>query len=134
MTASRLARRDDEAQADTRLTVMRPSGRPVVLHEPWAKVTVVMDQRQVAYLDLVGVAIRFRHFTAVTRAEIVRALVEFMENSGIDFSEFPTVEALVAYLTDYFAALPARGRFPLLDSKGFGLFRSDTRRGRRLMP
>lgn len=120
-------RREDEAPPEPELTAVRLIGRPTVLHEPWAKITVVMDHRQVAYLDLVGVAIRVRHFTAITRAEIVRALVEFMEQSGIDFSRFATVEAMVEYLTEYFATLPRRGRFPLLDSNALDLFASENR-------
>ncbi|MGZ5446406.1 MAG: hypothetical protein ACXW5U_32260 [Thermoanaerobaculia bacterium] len=136
--SARHVRREDDPQPEAQLTVVRSIGRPTVLHEPWAKITVVMDHRQVAYLDLVGVAIRVRHFTAITRAEIVRALVEFMEKSGIDFSKFSTVEAMVEYLTEYFATLPRRGRFSLLDSNTVELFASEDREGwlrerRRLM-
>lgn len=82
----------------------------------------MMDHRHVAFLDLVGVTIRLRHYQAITRAEIIRALVEFMEKSGIDFSQFATVEAMAEYLTKYFAALRCRGRFPLLDLGTFDLF------------
>jgi hypothetical protein len=110
------------ADAREELNVVRHIGRPVAIPEPWTCVTVVMTHRHVAYLDLVAVAIRLRHSQAITRAEIIRALVEFMEKSGIDFSQFATVEAMVEYLTAYFGALPRRGRHPLLDSGAFNLF------------
>jgi hypothetical protein len=109
------------ADARQELNVVRHIGR-LAIREPWTSVTVVMNHRHVAYLDLVAVAIRLRHSQAITRAEIIRALVELMEKSGIDFSQFATVEAMVEYLTTYFGALPRRGRHPLLDSGAFDLF------------
>jgi hypothetical protein len=101
------------ARPSTQLpTVQR--GRPTIHTEPWEKITVVMLERHAGYLDVMSVLMRMRHHKAISRAEIIRAFVEFMERSGIDFTQFATVEAMVEYLTDYFSRNPKRGRLPLL--------------------
>jgi hypothetical protein len=109
-------------QSPAQFAVVRSAsaGRPIVHTEPWSKITMVMEDRHVAYLDLVTLVMRLRHHRAVARAEIIRALVEFMEKSGIDFTRFSTIEDMTEYLTAYFQRIPNRGRMPLLES---GLFR-----------
>jgi hypothetical protein len=94
--------------------VQRQYGRPVTLTEPWEKITVVMSDRHVGYLDVMSVLIRMRHHKAISRAEIIRAFVEFMDRSRIDFSQFATAEDMVEYLIEYFRKIPNRGRLPLL--------------------
>lgn len=89
-------------------------GRPVVHTEPWEKITVVMLERHVGYLDVMSVLIRMRHHKAVPRAEIIRAFVEFMERSRIDFVQFATADAMTEYLIAYFRRNPNRGHLPLL--------------------
>ncbi|HYU26445.1 MAG TPA: hypothetical protein VEO74_14645 [Thermoanaerobaculia bacterium] len=91
-----------------------PVGRQVVHTEPWTKVLLVMLDRHVAYLDVVSVLIRLRHHRAMSRAEILRGLVEFMERSRIDFSRFATVAELTDHLAAHFRQVPLRGRVPLL--------------------
>jgi hypothetical protein len=91
-----------------------PVGRQVVHTEPWTKVMLVMLDRHVAYLDVVSVLIRLRHHRAMSRAEILRGLIEFMERSRIDFSRFATVTDLTEHLAVYFRQVPHRGRVPLL--------------------
>lgn len=97
----------------TQLATMH-RGRPVVHTEPWEKITVVMLERHVGYLDVMSVLIRMRHHEVVSRAEIIRAFVEFMERSGIDFTQFATADAMVEYLIAYFQRNPNRGGLPLL--------------------
>lgn len=94
------------------VTVQR--GRPVMHTEPWEKITVVMLERHAGYLDVMSVLIRMRHHKAISRAEIIRAFVEFMGRSGIDFTQFASVDEMVEYLTEYFSRNPKRGRLPLL--------------------
>ncbi|HEX6641520.1 MAG TPA: hypothetical protein VF215_10435 [Thermoanaerobaculia bacterium] len=94
--------------------VLAHRGRPIVHTEPWEKITVVMLERHVGYLDVMSVLIRMRHHKAISRAEIIRAFVEFMECSRIDFSQFATADEMVEHLTAYFGRLPNRGRLPLL--------------------
>lgn len=76
-------------------------------------VTFTMLDRHVAYLDMVAIFIRLRQRKALSRAELLRAFVEFMERSGIDFTRFATREEMVRYLAAYFRAIN-RGRLPLL--------------------
>lgn len=103
------------------LAVVRsPSDRRQSVHaEPWSKITIMMEDHHVTYLDLVSMFMRVRHHRTVARAEIVRAFVEFMERSEIDFTQFATIEDMTAYMTEYFGQIPDRGRLPLLES---GLF------------
>ena len=102
------------AKRSTQLAVLRHRGRPVVHTEPWEKITVVMLERHAGYLDVMSVLIRLRHHKAISRAEIIRALVEFMIRSKIDFKQFATVEEMVQFLVQYFQRIPNRGRLPLL--------------------
>lgn len=69
-------------------------GRPVVHTEPWAKVTVVLLDRHVAYLDRAAVDIRLRHGKAISRAEIIRGLIEATIQSGADLAQADSVEAV----------------------------------------
>lgn len=69
-------------------------GRPVMHTEPWAKVTVVLLDRHVAYLDRAAVEIRLRHGKAISRAEIIRGLIEAAIQSGVDLSQADSADAL----------------------------------------
>lgn len=91
-----------------------PTQRQVEHTEPWTKVTLVMLDRHVAFLDAVSVLIRLRHHKAMSRAEILRGFIEFMERSRIDFSRFATVAELTDHLAAHFRQVPRRGRVPLL--------------------
>ena len=51
-------------------------GRPKKAEEPWTKATVILYDRQVLHLDKVALAIRERTGRRITRAELIRALVE----------------------------------------------------------
>lgn len=82
----------------------------------WTSINVVMNQRHIAFLDLVRMRFRVQHQGAVSRGEIIRALVEFMVELGIDFSQFESVKEISKHLTEHFRALPAQGE-TLLGSK-----------------
>lgn len=74
-------------------------GRPIVHTEPWAKITVVLLDRHVAYLDRLAIDIRLRHGKAISRAEIIRGLIESAFQSGIDLSQADSMDTLVELLT-----------------------------------
>lgn len=74
-------------------------GRPIVHTEPWAKITVVLLDRHVAYLDRIAIDIRLKHGKAISRAEIIRGLIEAAFQSGIDLSQAESTDALVGLLT-----------------------------------
>lgn len=94
-------------------------GRPLVHTEPWAKITVVLLDRHVGYLDIMCVLMRMRHGKAIARAEVIRAFVEFMDRSGIDFTQFASIEDMVAFLAERFREIPRRGKWPLLLESSF---------------
>lgn len=51
-------------------------GRPVVHTEPWSKITVVMLDRHTAALDRLAIDIRMEGGGAVSRAELIREMVD----------------------------------------------------------
>ncbi len=73
-------------------------GRPVVHTEPWAKITVVLLDRHVAYLDRLAIEIRLKHGKAISRAEIIRGLIEAAFQSGIDLTQADSIDTLISLL------------------------------------
>jgi len=75
------------ATRTNRRTVARPRpkrGRPRTHREAWTKVSVVMFERQVLELDHLTAAIRGKTGANLTRAEIIRALLDALNESRID--------------------------------------------------
>jgi hypothetical protein len=66
------------------------SGRPPVHQEGWTKVTVVLLNRQIVFLDRLAADIRAKTGAAVKRAEIIRALVDTVSACGIDLTSAPS--------------------------------------------
>jgi len=71
-----------------RPTISRPArpgpGRPPVHHETWSKVSVVLFDRQIRHLDRLAGVIRGRTGKLLNRAEIIRALIDGLIDSGMD--------------------------------------------------
>jgi len=65
----------------------RGPGRPPVHDEAYTKISVVLMDRQIVALDELTVAMRKRTGSVIRRAEIIRALVDAMMESGIDFAD-----------------------------------------------
>jgi hypothetical protein len=61
-------------------------GRPRVHDEAWAKVSVVLFERQVQHLDRLTNKARRRGHKSINRAWIIRGLIDGMLMSGIDLS------------------------------------------------
>lgn len=74
-------------------------GRPPVHTEAWSKITVIMLDRHVATVDRLAIEIRLKHGKAISRAEILRALVEAAAQSDIDLSDADSVEGITKLLT-----------------------------------
>jgi hypothetical protein len=128
------ATKSQDPMPQTHLTVLQSVGsvgRPIVHTEASSKITLVMDEHHVVFLDLVSLCIRAKHGRAVPRAEIIRALVEFMQRSRIDFSRFGTIDEMIEYLRAYFQAIPNAGKLPLLESSLFSSTRGADDDGRR---
>src|SRR5471032_2354642 len=58
-------------------------GRPPVHSETWSKVSVVLFDRQILHLDLLATDIRGRSGKVLNRAEIIRALIDGLIDSGM---------------------------------------------------
>jgi hypothetical protein len=58
-----------------------------VHQESWTKVTVILLNRQVVYLDRLLANVRAETGSVVRRAEIVRALIDFLSESRIDLTQ-----------------------------------------------
>jgi hypothetical protein len=65
----------------------RGPGRPPVHDEAWTKVTVVLFNRQIEFLDGVAANIRAQNGTPVSRAQLIRALVDATADARIDLTE-----------------------------------------------
>lgn len=61
-------------------------GRPAVHTESWTKVTVVLLDRQIHWIDNLASEIRLNTKAALSRAEILRVMVDAVAESGIDLS------------------------------------------------
>src|SRR5437016_8280250 len=61
-------------------------GRPPVHKETWSKVSVVLFDRQIVHLDRLATDIRGKNGRVVNRAEIIRALIDGLIDSGLDIT------------------------------------------------
>jgi len=55
-----------------------------VRQESWSKVSVVLFDRQILHLDRLATDIRGRSGRVLNRAEIIRALIDGLIDSGMD--------------------------------------------------
>ncbi len=75
-------------------------GRPVVHQEPATKITTVLLNRHVVYLDGVSNSIRQSSGAVVKRSEILRALVEALEEAAPDLSAVKSQADLTGQLKE----------------------------------
>ena len=59
-------------------------GRPRIHREAWTKVSVVLFERQVLELDRLTTSIRSKTRANLTRAEVIRALLDGLNESRMD--------------------------------------------------
>ena len=78
-----MKRRRGEAKA-VRPEPRASRGRPPVHQESWSKVSVVLFDRQIVHLDRLATDIRGRSGKVLNRAEIIRALIDGLIDSGMD--------------------------------------------------
>lgn len=75
------------ATRTARRSIIRPRarrGRPRTHREAWTKVSVVMFERQVLELDRLTTSIRATTGANLTRAEVIRALLDALTESRLD--------------------------------------------------
>src|SRR5881296_1779188 len=61
-------------------------GRPPVHNETWSKVSVVLFDRQILHLDRLATDVRGKSRKVLNRAEIIRALIDGLIDSGMDIT------------------------------------------------
>jgi hypothetical protein len=61
-------------------------GRPPVHSETWSKVSVVLFDRQILHLDRLASNIRTASGRVLNRAEMIRALIDGLIDSGMDIT------------------------------------------------
>lgn len=74
-------------------------GRPPIHEEDWTKVTVVLYNRQIVFLDRLANDIRANTGAAISRAEIVRALIDVLAGSEIDVTTATSEDDLKTIIT-----------------------------------
>jgi hypothetical protein len=67
--------------------------------EHWTKVTVVLFDRQIVSLDRLGADIRAASGVAISRAHVIRALIDALTESGLDLTGTRSEADLKALLT-----------------------------------
>lgn len=64
----------------------RRPGRPPVHAEAWTKVTVVLFNRQIIFLDQLAANIRAHSGAAISRAQVIRALLDAVADADLDLT------------------------------------------------
>ena|SRR5712671_3806502 len=65
-------------------------GRPLIHGEAWSKVSVVLMDRQIVRLDRLAAEIHRGSGAIITRAGVIRALVDGVVGSGLDVTKVST--------------------------------------------
>lgn len=66
---------------------LTPNPGRAAANNEWSKVTVVLYNRQIVFLDRLATTIRENTGSTVKRAEILRALVDALTESGLDLGQ-----------------------------------------------
>jgi hypothetical protein len=64
----------------------RRPGRPPVHDETWTKVTVVLFDRQIGFLDQLAGNIRERSGAAISRAQLIRSVLDAVSEADLDLT------------------------------------------------
>lgn len=76
----------------------RGPGRPPIHDEAWTKVTVVLFNRQIVFLDRLAANIRAQSGAAISRAQLIRAFVDAIGEGEIDLTTARSEQELKATL------------------------------------
>lgn len=81
-------------------TVKQTRGRPIEHKEEWSKITVVLLDKQIHWLDQLASNIRLNTKAAVSRAELIRALIAAIEESETDLSQLGSETAIKNFVLE----------------------------------
>jgi len=76
----------------------RRPGRPPIHEEAWTKVTVVLFNRQIVFLDRLAANIRAQSGAAISRAQLIRALLDAVADAAVDLTSATSEADLKATL------------------------------------
>ncbi len=76
----------------------RKRGRPPIHDEAWTKVTVVLFNRQIVFLDRLAANIRAQSGATISRAQLIRSLVDALSEADIDLTAAKSENDLKATL------------------------------------
>lgn len=97
------AAKTGKSATDIFSTAARPPakgpGRPPSHDEAWTKVTVVLFNRQIVFLDRLAANIRAKTGAAVSRAQLIRALIDAVTESDIDLTTATSEQDVKSTLT-----------------------------------
>ena len=82
-----------KAEADKR----RP-GRPPIHAESWTKVTVVLFDRQIVFLDRLAEHIRATSAAEISRAQLLRSMVDALSEAEVDLTSATSEQELKAII------------------------------------
>ena len=68
--------------------------------EAWTKATVVLFKRQILYLDQLALDVRAAAVSSISRAEIIRALIDALETSKVDLTKATSEVEMKAILAE----------------------------------
>jgi hypothetical protein len=85
-TPSSRPQTDTPARTRRPVGVKRRPGRPPVHDEAWTKVTVVLFDRQIVFLDRLAANIRAKSGAVISRAQLIRSLVDAVADADIDLT------------------------------------------------
>jgi hypothetical protein len=80
------SRLEQQEVTATAVAPRRRPGRPPVHDEAWTKVTVVLFDRQITFLDQLAGDIRSNTGATMSRAQIIRAFVDSIRDAGVDLT------------------------------------------------
>jgi hypothetical protein len=99
----RLGKSGDEifsgSVADVSAAAPKRRGRRPSHTEHWTKVTVVLFDRQIVFLDRLNADIRAASGVAISRAHVIRALIDALSESDLDLTGTRSEADLKAILT-----------------------------------
>jgi hypothetical protein len=87
------------AESSTDADRPKKRGRRPSHTEQWTKVTVVLFDRQIVFLDRLGADIRAASGVAISRAHVIRALIDALTESDLDLTGTRSEADLKAILT-----------------------------------
>jgi hypothetical protein len=79
-------------------SMKQPRGRPVEHKEEWSKITVVLLDKQIHWLDQLASNIRLNTKSAISRAELIRAIIASIEESGVELSQLKSENEIKDHL------------------------------------